>query len=299
VVTEGSSLPASAEALVLPSDYRKVRVSLLHTLVVGKDNRTSTSKTVTLAWTYAITFGIVALIVASWLGSPKGYDALVASGLQEEYLLFLGGSFAALIIAKYKAVADAQGDAGKPVAPVGSAGPRQLVTDDVGDGDLGDFQYVLFNLVALGWFLGTFVPHLPAGLPNVPDLLAGLALTSAGGYSAKKLIPQGTPTLTAVHPPSVPPSSETAVSQVELWGRNLFVPSSEGARLPPMVSVGGLVAQLVATGQPLGVDHVTVKVPVDVEPGAARVSAVRADGVPAQSADGTNGLTLTVTSVPS
>ena len=301
-VAPGSIIPAADLALVIPDDYRTVRTSLLRSLVVGKDNRTSTSKVVVFAWTFAIVFGLASLIIAKWLGSSAGYDKLIANGLQEQYLLFLGGPYAAAVLAKYKAVADAQGDAGKSVAPVGNASPRQLVADDSGDGDLGDFQYVLFNVVALGWYLGTFVPHLMSGLPQVPDLLAGLALTSAGGYSAKKLISQAAPRLTALHPASAPPSIATAESQVEVWGRSLIVPADAapgGTGLPPVVSVGGRSAQVLATSQPLGVDRVTVKVPSDVTLGPAKVTAIRADGVAAAGPDGTDGLTLIVTAVPS
>src|SRR4051812_47594142 len=51
---KGSIIPAADLQLLLPDDYRLVRVSALRSLVVGKDNRTSTSKTVAFAWTYAI-----------------------------------------------------------------------------------------------------------------------------------------------------------------------------------------------------------------------------------------------------
>lgn len=296
-VEKGSVIPDADVALVAADSYRRMRVSLLRSIVVGKDNRTSTSKTVAFAWTYAITFGLVSVIVAKWLGTPGGYDKLIANGLQENYLLFLGGPYAAAVLAKYKAVSDAQGDAGKPAAPVGSAGPKQLIADDAGDGDLGDFQYVLFNVVTLGWYLGTFVPHLADGLPEVPDLLAGLALTSAGGYSAKKLVSQAAPRLTALHPAAAPRSTAAAPSQIEVWARNVVLSTDAGAdgtALAPRVTIGGRTADVVSTGEPLGVDLITVKVPADVAPGPAKVTATRADGVAARGPDGTDGLTLTV-----
>jgi len=299
-VAKGSIIPAADVPLVLPSDYTTVRVSLLRAIIVGKDNRTSTSKVVAFAWTYAIVFGLVAVIVAKWLDNPAGYDALIDNGLQEEYLLFLGGPYAAAVLAKYKAVSDAQGETGKAVAPVASASAEQLVADDAGDGDLGDLQYVLFNLITLGWFFGTFAPNLSDGLPEVPDLLAGLALTSAAGYSAKKLISQGAPKLTALVPASAPPSTATAASHVEVWGRNLIVPADAapaGTALPPVVSVGGRTAGVLAASQPLGVDRITIKVPAEVTLGPTRVTAVRADGVSATGPEGADGLTLTVIEV--
>jgi hypothetical protein len=298
-VSRGSIIPAADTELVIPDDYRTVRLSLLWSLVVGKDNRTSTSKAVAFAWTYAVVFGIVALMVAKWLGTPTGWDALTRHGLQEEYLLLLGGPYAAAVLAKAKAVADSQGDSGKPKAPLQSANMRQLVADDAGDGDLGDFQYVLFNVVALAWFLGTFVPHLQAGFPDVPSLLAGLTLTSAGAYSAKKLVSQAAPLLNGLHPPSAPPSAQTVVSQIEIWGRNLLVPggaSGDDTPVPPTVSIGGRPAPVLSTTQPLGVDHLAVKVPNDAPVGPAKVTVLRADGVAASASNGADWLTLTVTS---
>ncbi len=298
-VQKGSIIPAADVSLVLSEDYRSVRRPLLRALVVGADNRTSTSKVVALAWTFAITFGIVALIVAKWLGSPTGYDILIHKGLQGEYLLFLGGPYAAAVLAKYTASSTAQGQANKSVAPIGSATPSQLIANDDGDGDLGDFQYVLFNAVTIAWFLGTFVPHLSDGMPDVPALLAGLTLTSAAGYSAKKLLTQAAPVMTALQPPSAPPSTMSAKSTVELWGRNLIVPASDGTALAAVVSVGGQAATVSSFSQPLGVDQLVVEVPSGVAPGPVKVTATRADGVAATGPNGTDGLTLTVTAPPS
>ena len=299
-VAKGSLIPMGDLSLVLATNYRQRRLSLLRAVIVGKDNRTSTSKTVAFAWTYAIAFGLVSLIVAKWLGSADGWNKLVSNGLQEEYLLFLGGTYAAAVLAKYKAVSDAQGDTGKPAAPVGSADPKQLIADDEGDGDLGDFQYVLFNVIALGWFFGTFAPHLGDGFPDVPALLAALALTSAGGYSAKKLVGQAAPSITALQPGSVPRSTQAAESRVDIWARNLLLPAAasgngSGSMLTPTITVGGRPAVVVSTGQPLGIDLITVNVPATVAPGVVKVVATRADGVPARGPDGTDGLTLTVT----
>ena len=116
----------------------------------------------------------------------------VARGLQEEYLLLLGGPFAAAVLAKYTASAQA---ATKTTAAPGDAAPSQLVTNDNGDTDLGDFQYVLFNAIGLTFFLGDFIGDLANGFPVLPPLLTGLLLTSTAGYGAKKLLPQVPPTL--------------------------------------------------------------------------------------------------------
>jgi hypothetical protein len=40
-------------------------------------------------------------VVAIWLGDHEPWDRQVDRGLQEEYLLLLGGPFAAAVLAKY------------------------------------------------------------------------------------------------------------------------------------------------------------------------------------------------------
>jgi hypothetical protein len=297
-VTQGMLIPAQDVALVQgETAYRRLRRSALRGILIGQDNRTSTSKVVAFAWTYAIAFGLLAIVFADWLGDTSGYAALINNGLQEAYLLFLGGTYAAAVIAKFKTSSDAQGETGKPAASAaGGANLKQLVANDQGDGDLGDFQYVLFNLIALIWFLGTFIPHLSDGFPIIPDLLTGLALTSAGGYSAKKLVAQSAPRLASIHPPSALASTDQDQSLIEVWGRNLIVNDDTGKDLtPPTVSVGGLTAKVTTVSQPLGVDHVTVEVPKGLDAGPVRVSALRSDGTLARGPDGTDGLTLTIT----
>lgn len=294
----GAVLPIEDTGLLQPADYNVKRLPLLRYLIVGKDNRTSTSKCVVLAWTLAVVFGLLSLIIAKWLGTPAGYDNLIRHGLQDEYLLFLGGPLAAGVLAKYKAVSDSQGQAGRPAAPVGSESATQLIVDDNGETDIGDFQYVVFNLLALVYYLGTFVPHLSSGMPNLPELLTGLALTSAAGYSAKQLVAQAAPVLTALHPLSAPPTHGTATSSIQVWGRNLIVPASasaDGKPALPIVDIGGHNAEVTALSQPVGVDSLSVTVPEGLLAGHAKLTLLRADGLRASGPGGTDGLTLTVT----
>jgi hypothetical protein len=300
--TAGSVIASTDTSLLLPQDYTIKHLPLLRYLIVGKDNRVSTSKSVVFAWTYAVIFGLLALIVAKWLGTPAGYNSLINHGLQDEYLLFLGGPLAAGVLAKYKATSDAQGQNGRSAAPVGSASPSQLIADDSGETDIGDLQYVLFNVLALIYYLGTFVPHLSDGMPDLPQLLTGLALTSAAGYSAKQLVAQAAPVLNSLHPPAAPPTVSTATSSIQIWGRNLIVPasaSSTTSALPPIVSIGGYTAVVTGTSQPMGVDNITVTVPEELTTvGSVKVIAIRADGVTATGPGGTDGLTLAITAPP-
>ena len=266
--------------------HRKRR-SWLGAIVAGKDHRLSTSKTVAFAWTLAIVWGLLSLVVAIWLGDHGPWNKQVKLGLQEEYLLLLGGPYAAAVLAKY---ASQQPDV-KTAAPVGSATPSQLVSDDNGDTDLGDLQYVLFNVVGLAFFLGAFIGHLTQGFPALPAILTGLILTSAGGYSAKKLVAQAVPTLASVIPATALPDA-----QVVVFGAGLVIPQSIAGGTAdelPTVTVGGLPAEVTAD-KALGNDRLSVKVPAAVKPGSAPIVAVRADGAPARAPGGATALAFEV-----
>jgi hypothetical protein len=178
------------------------------------------------------------------------------------------------VLAKYAATSQADT---KTAAPVGDAAASQLVNNDSGDTDLGDFQYVLFNGIALTFFLGDFIGHLAEGFPVLPAILTGLVLTSTGGYAAKKLLAQVAPTLTSVLPGSAAPDSS-----IEVFGSNLTVAGSTTAsgaaaeQLPPTVFIGAFKATVTAHDFVLGNDRLTVTVLTDATPGSASITAVRA-----------------------
>jgi hypothetical protein len=288
-VTRGSVVPRNEAPQLSQTLVKEQRRSWLAAILVGKDHRTSTSKTVVFAWTLAVAFGLLSLLVAVWLGDHGPWDKQRRLGLQEEYLLLLGGPFAAAILAKYSAVAQ---DDTRTDAPVGEASASQLVNDDQGDTDLVDFQYVLFNLIALAFFLGDFITDLAHGFPELPAILTGLVLTSTGGYAAKKLVAQAAPTLTSVLPAAAPPDTE-----VQVFGTNLLVPASVSGTGEPYkatVTIGATVAEVTAHDLVLGNDRLIVKVPASAVPGSAPISVVRADGVAARGPSGTNALPFQV-----
>jgi hypothetical protein len=297
---KGAVIPDKDVADDLVDSDKRVRktVSPMRLLVIGADNRTSTSKTVALAWTYAILFGLFAIVVAKWIGDETGYQSLVDKGVREEYWLLLGGPYAAAIASKYATTSQDQGS-GKTSGTIDGANVAQLVTNDQGNGDLGDFQYVAFNLVALLFFLGTFIPHLNDGLPELPRVLTGLALTSAGAYSAKKFLQQAPPTLSSLLPTSTPLGSADQPSTIEVWGNNLILPASvapDGTARAPSVLIDGVVATVTASQETMGADHLTVQVPATLKAGKqVKVAAVRADGVAATAPGGTDSLTLSIT----
>jgi hypothetical protein len=284
-VTRGTVIPKHEVPHLGQTAVREQRRSALGAILAGKDNRTSTSKTIVFGWSLAVAFGLLSLLVAVWLGDHGPWDAQVERGLQEEYLLLLGGPFAAAILAKYVAVKQSET---KTDAAVGQADASQLINDDQGDTDLGDFQYVLFNVIALAFFLGDFIGDLADGFPVLPAILTGLVLTSTGGYAAKKLIAQAAPTLTSVLPAAAPPQSE-----VQVFGTNLAVPAGVAgadATMKPTVLIGPHPAEVTAHDVVLGNDRLTVSVPAGAKPGSAPISAARADGVAASGPSGTNAL---------
>jgi hypothetical protein len=280
--------PADAKATGVPV-HSKVRRSVLAALIVGKDHRTSTSKTVVFLWTLAVAFGLLSLLIAMWLGDEAPWKKQVGVPLQPEYLLLLGGPFAAAILAKAATAGDA---ASKSAGPVGEASPAQLVTDDDGNAELGDFQYVLFNLIALAFFLGDFIGDLKGGFPQLPELLTGLVLTSSGAYAAKKFIELPAPTLL-----SVVPASAAGKATVQVFGTNLVAApgaGAVGAPMKPTVLFGSVAGEVTAQDKVLGNDRLTVKIPAGTAAASAPVSVVRADGVIASTASGSNSVPFDV-----
>lgn len=287
-IGKGAVIPAADVERVDASKRALVRRSWLGAILAGSDHRVSTSKTVAFAWTLAVAFGLLSLLIAVWLGDHAPWDLQVAKGLQEEYLLLLGGPYAAAVLAKY---ATTNQEASKTPAAVGTASTSQLFSNDDGNTDLGDFQYVLFNAIGLAFFLGDFASRLDKGFPDLPPILTGLVLTSAGGYAAKKLIANTVPAVTSVLPTSAVPGAS-----VQVFGTNLTVPataSDTGSALVPTVLMGSRTATVTAHDLVLGNDRLTVTVPV-APAGSAPVTVARADGAPARGPAGANAVAFEI-----
>jgi hypothetical protein len=76
-----------------------------------------------------------------------------------------------------------------PDGPSGlTQGLKELTGDDAVDPEpsLPDLQYVVFNLIALAYFLNALFGHLGDGLPDMPDTLIALTGVSAASYLATK-----------------------------------------------------------------------------------------------------------------
>ena len=156
-------------------------------LVVGEDNRVSTSKTTALIWTYSLAAALLSFLIARWLGHSAAFHVLTTQGLNAQYAVLIGGPFGAAILAKGIVSSQvASGQAAK--TPADAPTPAQLVQDDNGQADLGDLQYVLFNFVALAFFYGELLRAPQLGMPTIPDVLVGLASVSAAGFVGKKVL---------------------------------------------------------------------------------------------------------------
>ncbi len=219
-------------------------------LVTGVDNRLSTSKLQVLLWTYAIAAAILSLIAATWVGADAGFDALTGDDFDfEPYLVLLGGPFLAAIGAR--ALVGSQVGKGEKAKPPGEPKASQIVTDDAGNTDLIDSQYLLFNLIALIYFIGAFATDPAAGLPSIPPLLYVLTGASALGYVSNKAIPSGPPTLASISPAVATAGAEITVT---VFGSGLLFPKDATATRRPdsiaqfhdvKVLIGGRTAPIV------------------------------------------------------
>jgi hypothetical protein len=157
-------------------------------IVVGDDNALSTSKTIASVWTYLIASVLLGYVLAKFFGHSQAFDKIRHQGVEGQYALLFGGPLGAAILAK--GVVTSQLRDGKTVkTPVATPKLKHLITNNGEKADPGDLQYVLFNFVAMVYFVGTIV-HAPlSGFPHIPDVLMGLTSVAAVGYVGKKAIP--------------------------------------------------------------------------------------------------------------
>jgi hypothetical protein len=167
---------------------------------IGQDGRGSVSKTQVLVWTYVFFFAVLWLI----LWQVGSFEELWAN-LQPEYLILLGSPAAAALLAK-KFTSDHVEDQSvvQPPAtepPTLQTAATETITTNDGQADLFNFQYVLFNLLAIIFFFSHFLPKPEEGLPHLPETLVALTGLSAAGYAAKKgWETHGMPAISSVTP---------------------------------------------------------------------------------------------------
>ncbi len=227
-------------------------------VIVGVDNRVSTSKTIATVWTFVVAAALLALVYADLLNHPEALEATNAGGRVGQYALLFGGPIGAAILAK-AIVSQQVSEPSTAKPPAESPGLADLISNDEGETDLGDLQYVLFNTVALVFVLGTMLIHEPSlGLPHIPDVLLGLTSVAAAGYVGKKLLPPQAVTAelqtTKAKANGAVPIAMTGVTQpkgdeADFWVR--FGAEDKGTIFPALVAKGVAVVPAKAAEFPV------------------------------------------------
>lgn len=270
-------------------------------IVIGADGRLSTSKTQALLWTIvlAITIMFLAGIVAF---GPFTADDVFDEVDWEQYLVLLGAPFAAAVLAKMAVVTKLQAGtiqgsltrAASPTAlgtrvppPDDTTKPditsaeeseapqaRDALSNDAGEIDLADTQYLIFNFVALIYFLVVFLGNIFDGgtsvdrfvLPEIPAVLLGLTGASAATYVGNKAAQRDAPRIVSMSPQPVTPDGE-----VDVLGVNLVPPgvSSAAAATATSVMITKLVERADLEADPAANTAVVGVVP---EPGPTATS---------------------------
>ncbi len=138
-----------------------------------------------------------------------GWTHFLHAGLTGSYLVLLGVPAAAGVAAK--GISQAQAQSSTAVKTVKTSIPggglrrfisrfAEIFSADDGSTDVGDFQYLIFNLITAVYFVSEFLRPHGNGLPTIPDTLLGLTSVSAGLYVGKKAVTRNQPTVTSVFP---------------------------------------------------------------------------------------------------
>ncbi len=164
-------------------------------LFLGEDGRYSNSKSQISLW-----FGVVicAYLSAFWMRWwHAGFVGHIA--IPQNLLLISGASGLTFAGAKgitCKKVADAKAAGfAQPKGRVPSSFPGDLLRDDNGDFDLGDYQMIVITLISLLsyvlitlHFLSRLEQRVAIGLPDVDSTMLGLFGVGQGAYLTKKAV---------------------------------------------------------------------------------------------------------------
>ncbi len=217
-------------------------------LFVGADNRVSTSKVTAGIWTIVLVYLITTMaLIAAF--DRSSYESLVHS-ISPLYVVFLGGPFAAAVIAKSVVTT---GVITHTVQKSAAAQPRiaDIFSDDDGNTDLVDSQYFLFNILIAVIVLVQFIHSPRLGAPTVPDFLAVLTSASAATYVANKAVN----TANAPSVSRIVPAKVRAGGSVVALGNN-FV--AQGDSNTPLVYTN--LVQV--TPEKFTADEITFRVPM-------------------------------------
>ena len=263
---------------------RAAHSRFLSTVILGQDGRTSTSKTFVLLWTLLVGWALVALLIGGELVHTRacvhaphpatachgdelallqvGWNHFLHAGLAGSYLVLLGVPGTAAIAAKGITQAQVSGTGFKTAKPRKGGDPfgriAEIFSADDGTTDIGDFQYLIFNLVTAVYFVSQFLNPDGSGLPTIPDTLLGLTSVSAGVYVGKKAVTRSQPTVTGVFPVPLHDGQQFSVI-----GTGLTVDPSAPTEVTPQVTIDGVPATAVVASN----GSLLAKAPPNLGPG--------------------------------
>lgn len=205
-------------------------------LVQGADRRASTSKFQYLLWTFGVAFALAYISARAGLSAADNFNCTgtahancVPPDNWDAYLILLGVPAATAVIAKgVTAYKVENGVVQKTSAE--SAKVADIATNDNGQADLADVQYLIFNVIAFGYVAVGFAHR--GVLVEVPSILLGLTSAAAATYVLNKSLQTDKPSIS-----SVSPSVVAVGTPITIYGRNLFPPGTSNA---VRVTIGGV-----------------------------------------------------------
>ena len=230
-----------------PASARSVWRSL-----VGLDNRASTSRTMALLWTVLVAYCLLTLVLIATLapvaGTPIPHGRIpvgwidaafqpLSSSILVQLAIPLGSAVAARVVVGQK-VQDGSQQKAVSERP---ASISQLVTDDSGNLDLVDLQYVLFNTIAALFVLLQFTAHPSRGIGIVPPVFAALTGLSAAVFVGNKMLSNNAARLDPLLT-----TATSAGAQLLLTGDNLRVGGAGGTSQVPTVVLNPVDSDLAA-----------------------------------------------------
>ena len=209
-------------------------------LVTGADNRYSTGRVIAVGWTLVVGWMVVTEAYIASQAHGTTFASLL-TGASNLYFVFLGGPYAAAAFALLSTQTKiSQGTLTK--IPAEAPNVADVISDDNGNVDTYDFQYTLFNALAIVIVIVSFAAHPGHGLPAIPQFLAILTGGSALTYTVNKALASSSPQITSVLPAIARIGDTLTITGVQLF------PNQAGGALPT-VTIGGIGATSVAIPQ--------------------------------------------------
>jgi hypothetical protein len=248
-------------------------------LFVGEDRRASTSKTQFMLWTLFVAFTLT--YIGGWVLKASSAGPFVCADENDhncvdenswpKYLILLGVPAAAAVLSKGITAYKVENGSVQKTGSSTGATPGDLATNDRGEADIVDVQYLIFNVITLAFVAVGFVSNGVLG--DVPDILLGLTSASAATYVANKSLQTNRPSVTGVVP-SVIATGTT----VEIRGQNLFSAASGRDSNPIAVKLAGVQATD-GLNFDKATNMITVKAPLGMAVGDGMVSIITAANV--------------------